>query len=87
MKGGEGRTAWLRLEIHEHHLGDNRSPIGEMRKVQGRLPSAATVHLHHRQRGEDAVSGIQLQRHTGELGNSLRRAAHQPHEIRRIGRR
>ena len=68
MKGGKGRTALPGLQIHEHQIGDDVHPIGEMRKVQARFLASASRpgHRHYRQRGEDAVGGIQLHRHSGE---------------------
>ena len=64
----EGGTDWRGPHIHEYQVGGDQSPIGEMRKVQGRLPASASrpVHWHHRQGGEDAVAGIQLYGYSGE---------------------
>ena len=40
MEGGGARTARLGGHIHEDQIGDERSPIGEVRKVQDRLPAS-----------------------------------------------
>ena len=67
MKRGGRGTARLGLHIHEHEVGGNAGPIGEMRKVQSRLPaSASPIHQRHRQRGEDALGGIHLYGDCGE---------------------
>ena len=40
MEGGGARTARLGGHIHEDQIGDEGSPIGEVRKVQDRLPAS-----------------------------------------------
>ena len=86
MIGRGGWAARLGLQIHEHQIGDGAVPIGEMRKVQDRLPaSASPAHRQDRQRGEETIAGIQLQRHAGELSHSRRGAAHRSDEAGRIG--
>ena len=65
MKGSEGGTTQLGLQIHEHQIGDP-GPVGTMRKVQSGRIGPAPVHRHDRQRGEDAPGGIDLHRDCGE---------------------
>ena len=65
MEGSEGGTAQFGLQIHEHQIGDP-GPVGKMRKVQSGHLGPAPVHLHDRQRGEDAPGGIHLRRDGGE---------------------
>ena len=63
MKGGGRGTARLGFHIHEHQIRGGAVPVGEMRKVQGRLPATASpIHRKQRQGRKDAVAGIHLQR-------------------------
>ena len=58
-----------------------------LRPEDGTLPSPpilgkSSLDRHHRQRGEDAVAGIELHGHSGEPAR--RGAAHRPREIGRV---
>ena len=90
MKGGGGGTARLDGQIQEHQIGAPGRPVGEMRKIQDRLPVPAPasrpVHRHHRKRVEDTLGGIHLHGDGGEPFAAGRGAAHRPHEVGRVGR-
>ena len=86
MKRGGRGPARLGLHIHEHQIGGGAIPIGEMRKVQGRLRAAASpIHGKQRQGEEDAGAGVHFQGHGAEPSPAGCIAAHRPREVGRIG--